>query len=63
MSLEIFSINARIIINIWTVGVARPNTSPCHGEDHGFESRTVRMSKANEERKEHNCFVLFNKNK
>jgi len=21
------------------------------------------MSKANEERKEHNCFVLFNKNK
>ena len=27
----------------WSVGVARFNTSPCHGEDHGFKSRTDRF--------------------
>ena len=27
---------------MWVCGVVWPNISPCHGEDHGFESRQAR---------------------
>lgn len=33
-------------IYIWAVSVARLNASPCHGEDHGFESRTARSEQS-----------------
>ena len=32
----------KYIYILWVVSVARLNASPCHGEDHGFESHTTR---------------------
>ena len=38
---SIFYNNIKALLN-WTIGVA-VNMSPCHGEDHGFDSRMVRQ--------------------
>ena len=38
---SIFYNNIKALLN-WTIGVA-VNMSPCHGEDHGFDSRMTRQ--------------------